>query len=80
MIEFFPVVPNVWCLRRPSYFTCSYVVKTDGGFVFIDASMDSQGADVKYALTQLGAKENEVKGVILTHWHNDHSGLPTVIS
>lgn len=74
MVDFFKVIDNVWCIRRPSYLTCSYVVSTDEGYVFIDASMDSKGRDIAFALEKLKAPSSSVRGVILTHWHNDHSG------
>jgi glyoxylase-like metal-dependent hydrolase (beta-lactamase superfamily II) len=73
MVEFFPVVENVWCLRRPSYLTCSYVVRADDGLIFIDASMDSSGGDIQFALKQLGESPDRIKFCIITHWHNDHS-------
>ena len=73
MIQFFPVTSNIWCLRRPSYLTCSYVVETEMGLVFIDASMDSQGRDIIHALDQLNRKPKDIAVVFLTHWHNDHS-------
>jgi glyoxylase-like metal-dependent hydrolase (beta-lactamase superfamily II) len=31
------VTPNIWCLRRPSYVTCSYLVRSPHGLVLIDA-------------------------------------------
>lgn len=73
MIQFFNVIPKIWCLRRPSYLTCSYVIEVGDGLVFVDASMDSEGADVKHALEKLGRGGESVKAVLLTHWHNDHS-------
>lgn len=73
MIEFFKVIENVWCIRRPSYLTCSYIINTSNGLVFIDASMDSHGRDIQFALKKLGATNESIKLCILTHWHNDHS-------
>lgn len=73
MIEIFPVIKNVWCLRRPSYLTCSYAVETAEGLLFIDASMDSRGRDIEFALGKLGKSPSDVLGAIITHWHNDHS-------
>jgi glyoxylase-like metal-dependent hydrolase (beta-lactamase superfamily II) len=48
-------------------------VRTDEGLVFIDASMDSTGADVQFALNKLGEVPERIKFCIVTHWHNDHS-------
>jgi glyoxylase-like metal-dependent hydrolase (beta-lactamase superfamily II) len=69
--EFFAVQEHVWCLRRASYLTCSYVVGTPKGYVFIDAGMGSDGADARAALDRLPPAP--VRTVLLTHWHNDHS-------
>lgn len=71
--EFFPVVENVFCLRRPSYLTCSYVVRRPDGLVFLDAGMSESGDDVRAALERLHAFPDDVLGTLLTHWHNDHS-------
>lgn len=65
------MVENVWCLRRPSYLTCSYVVETVAGYVFIDAGMGSDGRDATRALTEFPPRP--VLAVLPTHWHNDHS-------
>jgi len=73
-LEVFPVTPNVWCLRRRSYLTCSYVVRAAGGIVLVDAGMDSTGGDVREALTcAFGARPEDVRAILLTHWHNDHA-------
>lgn len=73
-LEVFAVTPDVWCLRRRSYLTCSYVVRVRGGFVLVDAGMDSTGRDVEQALIRaFGARVEDVRAVLLTHWHNDHA-------
>jgi glyoxylase-like metal-dependent hydrolase (beta-lactamase superfamily II) len=40
----------------------------------MDAGMGSDGLDIKKALDELKREPKEIKGCILTHWHNDHSG------
>ena len=67
------VSESITCLRRASYLTCSYIVRTPGGLVLIDAGMDSDGADIHAGLRELKADATEVKAILLTHWHNDHS-------
>ena len=67
------VVDGVWCLRRRSYLTCSYLVHRPGGFVLIDTGMDSQARDVAAGLAAAGGTFDEVCAVVLTHWHNDHA-------
>ncbi len=67
------VSDTITCLRRASYLTCSYMVRTGDGLVLVDAGMDSDGADVQVGLRALGARLTDVRAILLTHWHNDHS-------
>jgi glyoxylase-like metal-dependent hydrolase (beta-lactamase superfamily II) len=67
------VSDSITCLRRASYLTCSYIVRTARGLVLIDAGMDSDGADVHAGLCALRARPSDVRAILLTHWHNDHS-------
>lgn len=69
----FQVADTIWCVRRSSYFTCSYGVQSAHGVVLIDAGMDSSGADVGVLLDAMGRTVDDVQAVLLTHWHNDHS-------
>lgn len=71
--QVFRVTDSIWCVRRPSYLTCSYGVSTPAGVVLIDAGMDSTGSDVRALLAAMGAVENSIRAVLLTHWHNDHA-------
>ncbi len=73
-LEVFPVTPRVWCVRRRSYLTCSYVVQAPVGIVLIDAGMDSEGRDIERALARaFHARPQDVRAILLTHWHNDHA-------
>lgn len=65
--------PAILCLRRASYLTCSYMVHHDDGITLIDAGMSSNGADVRAGLDYLGAEPRDIRAILLTHWHNDHS-------
>lgn len=67
------VTDSIVCLRRASYLTCSYIVRTSSGLVLIDAGMDSDGADVHIGLREMKATPDEIRAVLLTHWHNDHA-------
>lgn len=71
--QVFRVTDSIWCVRRPSYLTCSYAVRTSVGVVLVDAGMDSTGADVSALLRTMGASEQSVRTILLTHWHNDHA-------
>ncbi len=73
-LQVFPVTEDVWCVRRWSYLTCSYLVRTPLGIVLLDAGMDSTGGDIEVALHRaFGATPRDVKAILLTHWHNDHA-------
>lgn len=72
-LEMIRVADGLWCLRRPSYVTCSYVVETGHSVTFIDAGMSGSGRDVLEALRHIGKQPHDVEAVLLTHWHNDHS-------
>ena len=67
------VSDSITCLRRASYFTCSYIVRTSHGLIVIDAGMDSDGADINVGLEALNASASHIRAILLTHWHNDHS-------
>lgn len=71
--EVFAVTDTVTCIRRPSYFTCSYVVRSASGVLLIDAGMKSDGSDVLHALEVIGVGVDEVRAIFVTHWHNDHA-------
>jgi glyoxylase-like metal-dependent hydrolase (beta-lactamase superfamily II) len=73
MTEVRPVTESIVCMRRASYLTCSYLVRTGEGLVLVDAGMDSGGADVHAGLRALGARPEEIRAILLTHWHNDHA-------
>jgi glyoxylase-like metal-dependent hydrolase (beta-lactamase superfamily II) len=73
MTEVRRVTESIVCMRRASYLTCSYLVRTRTRLVLVDAGMDSGGADVHAGLRALGAPPEAVTAILLTHWHNDHA-------
>lgn len=80
MTELIQVSNKIWCLRNRSYFVCSYLVKSCGGLVLIDAGMDSTGNAMLNAVRSLGLLPNDIKGILFTHWHNDHAAGAHAIS
>jgi glyoxylase-like metal-dependent hydrolase (beta-lactamase superfamily II) len=68
------ITERVYCVRRPAYMSCSYVVVGEGAVVFVDSGMDPDGLDMTWALERLGRPISELRGVLVTHWHNDHCG------
>lgn len=77
--EVFEVAPDLYCLRRRSYLTCSYLVVEPSGIVLVDAGMKSDARDVRFALRFIGREMRDVTAVLLTHWHNDHSAGAGVV-
>ena len=71
--EVFPVARGVHCVRRASYLTCSYLVERPDGVVLVDAGMKTDGSDVLFALGVIGRRIEDVRRILLTHWHNDHA-------
>ncbi len=67
------VTDSIWCVRQPSFLTCSYAVNTADGVVLVDAGMDSTGADIRALLAAMGHDEHSVRAILLSHWHNDHA-------
>ena len=73
MTEVRRVSDSIVCLRRPSYQTCSYIVRMSQGLALLDAGMSSDGSDVQAGLKELNAKSGDIRAILLTHWHNDHA-------
>ena len=49
-----------------------FLVKTDSGFIMIDAGMDSKA--LAKSLKEAGIDANEIKWIFLTHSDSDHAG------
>ena len=67
------VTESVYCIQRRDYLSCSYFVMNENGVVLIDAGIDADASDVRTALAEFGRSLTDVKALLLTHWHNDHS-------
>jgi glyoxylase-like metal-dependent hydrolase (beta-lactamase superfamily II) len=54
-----------------------YLIKTSGGLTAVDTGWDLPEAlhSLKAQLSEIGAQINDIKEVILTHFHIDHMGL-----
>ena len=73
-LQLLKVTESTWCLRRPSYLTCSYLLALDDGqTVCIDAGMSSGAEDILAGLEEMKRSPDSITAVLLTHWHNDHS-------
>lgn len=78
-LKVIPVNEDTYCVYRASYFNCSYIVKRENGIVLIDTGMKSSGKDVIDAFQELNLKLETIKGILLTHWHNDHAAGTSVV-
>jgi glyoxylase-like metal-dependent hydrolase (beta-lactamase superfamily II) len=67
------VAPGVVCVRRRDYLSCSYVVARPDGFVIVDGGMDPRGGDALSGVAHLGGRPEDVRAILVTHWHQDHS-------
>src|SRR6266699_240438 len=57
------VSESIVCLRRASYLTCSYMVRTSAGLVLVDAGMDSNGADIQVGLKALQVSSQNIRAI-----------------
>jgi glyoxylase-like metal-dependent hydrolase (beta-lactamase superfamily II) len=48
-------------------------VSSDAGTFAIDVGMDSDAEDFLQGLKAVGIAPEQLKAILLTHWHNDHS-------
>ncbi len=79
MSEVIQISNAIWCLRNRSYFACSYLVKSQSGLVLIDAGMSSNATEMINAIHSIGFKPVDIRGILLTHWHNDHAAGAHII-
>ena len=67
------LAPRIYILGglRPS---AAYAVETDNGLVLIDSGLDNNATQLKSELSQLGLNWLELRAILITHVHGDHSG------
>lgn len=67
------VSESVYCVQRRDYLSCSYFVVGADGVTLIDAGIDVSAADMIEGLAEAGRTPADIRAILLTHWHNDHS-------
>lgn len=66
------VAPGIYLLGRSSP-AAVYLVETSEGLVLIDSGLESDASSVKQQVAELGLKLENLKAILLTHVHADHS-------
>ncbi|MBI3492390.1 MAG: MBL fold metallo-hydrolase [Acidobacteria bacterium] len=52
---------------------CAYLVETSAGLAAVDAGYDSDGDLLVNNIRALGLEPQDLKLILLTHWHQDHA-------
>jgi metallo-beta-lactamase class B len=53
---------------------CSFLIKTSGGLVLIDDLYEKDSLKITGNIRALGLDPKDIKIILITHWHGDHSG------
>lgn len=46
----------------------------DGGFGLVDAGLDTEAKAIRAALARMGKNEDDIRAILFTHAHGDHTG------
>jgi glyoxylase-like metal-dependent hydrolase (beta-lactamase superfamily II) len=71
------LVPDLYLLRIPgegAHLLNSYIWTGEGGVALIDTGWAHSGPIIEAALERLGHGIDEVRRIVLTHFHEDHAG------
>jgi glyoxylase-like metal-dependent hydrolase (beta-lactamase superfamily II) len=72
-LKIIPVTSTVYCVQRVDYLSCSYFVVRPEGVILIDSGIDPNAEDMREGLKVAGLDFPDVRSILITHWHNDHS-------
>ena len=78
-----PLAPTLYRLRipgGPAHLLNSYVVLDDDGVTLVDTGWSDSASVVESALHELGFRRDDVRRVVLTHFHEDHAGAAAEIA
>ncbi len=66
------IVPGVYQLSFG--FVSAYLIDEEGGLTLIDCGIPGSGAAIFAALEELGHKPQDLRQIVITHLHGDHTG------
>jgi glyoxylase-like metal-dependent hydrolase (beta-lactamase superfamily II) len=61
-------------LQIPLGYVNAYLVVTDDGLVLVDTGLPRRYARIERALADAQRSVGEIRTILLTHWHLDHTG------
>src|SRR5262245_60825865 len=61
-------------IEVPITFAHAYLVVTDDGVVLVDTGLPGQSKRIRQALAETRRTVGDVRTILLTHWHADHTG------
>jgi len=76
------IAPSLHLLRLggPAHLLNLYLWDGDDGVTLIDTGWRSSASDIEAALHALGRERQDVRRIVLTHFHDDHSGSAAEIA
>jgi glyoxylase-like metal-dependent hydrolase (beta-lactamase superfamily II) len=66
------VVPGLWLVKIS--FVNAYLLDTDDGLALVDTGIPGSAPKIEAAIHSIGRKPTEVRNILVTHCHYDHSG------
>ncbi|MCX4632972.1 MBL fold metallo-hydrolase [Streptomyces sp. NBC_01443] len=71
-MELIQITPAVWQLPFPVGH--AHIVRLPDGYALIDTGVPGSAPAILEALDQLGGRPQDVRQIVLTHFHGDHMG------
>jgi glyoxylase-like metal-dependent hydrolase (beta-lactamase superfamily II) len=67
-----PVVPGLWAVKIR--FVNAYLLDTGDGLALIDTGIPGSAPTIQEALRSIGRSPADIRHILVTHCHSDHSG------
>lgn len=74
------VAPGVRRLALPAGYVNAYLVDGGGELALIDAGMPRRAGRILGAVSSIGRRVEDVRNIVVTHYHADHIGSLAVVS